>query len=183
MKIKHALSLGAAVLLTLFVSGCETDGSLTARIQEKSAVYATLQPWEKNYIAKGVVSKGFTPDMVYMAMGLPSKAEPVNESGSKAELWTYNNYYPRVNAAQMRYSTFDTDAPYQPSRTEFTMISVDGNVGQPKSIPAGMGRVSQSISTTGGPQGQLPEPADLQSLTVKVLFRNDKVAQVGVNPN
>ena len=104
-----------AIGLTMLVTGCETDG-LAARKQEKSAVYATLKPWQKNYIDKSVIALGFTPDMVYIAVGHPTKVEPVvNPDGTKAELWTYKNYFPTVEANALKY-TYTTESVYQPSR-------------------------------------------------------------------
>ena len=64
----NVIPTAAVVLLVLIVAGCETDGGIAARSKEKSATYATLKQWEKNYIAKGIPAVGFTPDMVYMAI-------------------------------------------------------------------------------------------------------------------
>ena len=85
---KPLILASAASLLALFVTGCESDGGIAARTQEKSAVYAILKPWEKNYIAKGTISQGFTPDMVYMAMGNPSKTEITTLPDGAGEVWT-----------------------------------------------------------------------------------------------
>jgi hypothetical protein len=163
------IPIGAAVLLVLLVTGCATDDT-TARTQEKSAVYATLGHREKRFIAKGRIAVGFTADMVYMAMGHPSKVKPVTISGETAELWIYDNYYPPVNAFHMRYSDFGPELPYQP------VPSVNG-------LPAGSGQSPASIATTGPPQGGSMEPADLRSFTIWVLFQNGQVVRLMGAPN
>jgi hypothetical protein len=82
---KLAVILGVALGFALLVTGCKTDG-LSARIQEKSAVYGTLKPWQKKYVDTGVVAMGFTPDMVYMAIGNPTKTEPAGAPEDKTEV-------------------------------------------------------------------------------------------------
>jgi hypothetical protein len=174
---KHLIPFGAALTLALFVTGCESDGGITARTQEKSAAYATLKQWEKNYIAKGVIAPGFTPDMVYMSVGNPSQVQPVNApTGGEAELWTYRNYYPSVDAAHMQHTAFTAELPYQPATMEIP-------AGGGKAVPMGMGATHQSIGTTGGPQGGSLEPADLTAYTLFVLFQDGKVARMGLSPN
>jgi len=92
---KQFIPFGAVLTLALLISGCETDGGVTARIQEKSTAYAELQQPEKDCIAQGNVMPGFTSDMVYMAVGSPTKVEPERlPDGTDAEIWTYNNYFP-----------------------------------------------------------------------------------------
>ena len=163
-----------AIGLTMLVTGCETDG-LAARKQEKSAVYATLKPWQKNYIDKSVIALGFTPDMVYIAVGHPTKVEPVvNPDGTKAELWTYKNYFPTVEANALKY-TYTTESVYQPSR--FQSNGAGGR--QPLGTSRNGG---PSISTTGPPQGTM-DLADLPSFTLWVTFKDGKVVKMKLDPN
>ena len=179
-----AIPMGAAILLSLIVIGCESDGGIAARTQEKSAVYATLTISQKRYIEKGVIDTGFTADMVYMAMGHPTKIETKEFPQGRAELWTYERYYPNYNAGQgFKYADFTTESAYQPqiSKTQ----NVGGTLGPlAPQIPRGMGP-PESIFTTRGPQGSSMEPADLQSFTFVILFENGKVARFGAkaNPN
>lgn len=188
MKNSSSL-LGAALGLALLAAGCETTGP-SARIQEKSAAFATLKVWERSFIEKGVVATGFSSDMVYMAVGNPTKVEPVKFAGDgQGELWTYANYYPSADAGQARYAPFTTESIYQPATTEIALpdigtghgFGVAGSNGGP--APIGMSKTHQSISTTGGPQGGSMEPADLQGFTLQVLFQNGRVTRIGVKPN
>lgn len=182
--MKTPLSVfGATLGLALLATGCATN-DMTARIQEKSAAFATLKVWEKSFIQKGVVSTGFTPDMVYMAVGNPTKVEPVKfDGGGQGELWTYHNFYPAPDATRMDTAPFTTESTFQPAQTmsqpHFGESGYDGDdfseSGGTTRTPMGMSRTQQSIFLTGGPQGGSMEPADLQAFTLYVLFHDGKV--------
>ena len=167
---KPLLAFGAAGLLVLLLAGCESD-NISARVREKSGVYAALPPAQKEKINQGVVALGFSTEMVYMAMGHPSKVEPVEDTGGRAELWTYRNYYPPVDAAHLRYAGYRTETPYQPGRT------YSGTT-----IPIGLRRNGSTGEYTGGPQGGVMEPADLQAFTLRILFQDGKVKRLGIGP-
>jgi len=171
----YLLPAGTAIVLALLITGCETDGGVSARGQEKSATYTRLKVWEKKLIDKGTISQGFTPDMVYIAMGRPDKVETQDSTDGKTELWIYRRYYPNGDAIQgFRHADYTTESAYQPQ-----MATHESN-----GRPVGMNRgVGQSISTTGGPQGGSMEPADLRSYTIKVLFADGKVAHLGAELN
>ena len=100
---KCLLLLGAALGFALLVTGCDTDNS-SGSIKEKSAVYATLKPWQKKDIDGGIVALSFTPDMVYMAIGNPSTKTPTGTG----EVWVYKNYYPSVGADRVK-TTLNSD--------------------------------------------------------------------------
>lgn len=88
MKKLIQISLAAAAVLA--VAGCST---VQNRIQEKSAVYNALDPNTQAKIAHGDIDLGFTPDMVYMALGNPDvRREAVTTSG-RTETWIYRSYY------------------------------------------------------------------------------------------
>jgi hypothetical protein len=185
LRIKSpSLAWFTATLLALLVAGCETVGGIDARTQEKSAVYATLKPWQKKYITQGVVVPGFTPDMVYMAVGSPSRVEPMkNSDGSVAEVWIYNRYYPTADAAHARYTPYKADSPFLPSTTQATTSdNGSGNIGRSGQGPAGVSQ-AQSIGATGAPQGGSLEPPDLRAYTLQVLLQDGQVAGVGIKPN
>lgn len=163
--------LTSATLLALVITGCASN-EIAARIRERSSVYATLPPAQQEKIEQGVIALGFTPDMVYMAMGLPSQVEPVEDTGGRAELWTYRNYYPQVDAAHMQQAGYRTEAPYQPSRTYAG-----------SNVPIGSRRGQSAAAYTGGPQGAMTEPADLQAFTLRILFQDGKVKRMGIGPD
>jgi hypothetical protein len=179
MKL-HFVSAGLAIALALLVTGCETDGGVSARAQEKSAVYAALKPWQKKYVDKGAITMGFTPDMVYIAMGRPDKVESQDLPEGKAELWTYKQFYPNVDAIHgFGRANFSTESAYQPQPATTQLDATTGNT-----VPTGMARGgADTIGRTGGPQGGSMEPADLRSYTIKVLFAGGKVVRMGADAN
>jgi hypothetical protein len=60
--------------LTLLITGCEPNG-ISNRINEKSSVFAALTTEQKQSIEAGILSPGFTEDMVYIALGKPNAIE------------------------------------------------------------------------------------------------------------
>ena len=187
---KRFLSLVAVLLPAFFLAGCETDGGITARTQEKSEVYAKLKLSEKRFIAKGVIALGFTSDMVYMAMGHPTQVEYKDYPEGRRELWTYSHYYPNYDAAQgFRYVPYTAESHYamivaMTGPGEFADHHPDAPNRGP-TVPNGMDRGNLGLPISGGspPQGGSTEPADLQSFTVTVLFKEGKVARFGADPN
>ena len=180
------------MFLVLAVTGCETDNAISARIQEKSAAYAHLGLREKTFIAKGAVSTGFTPDMVYMAVGTPSKVAPVKfTEGGQGEIWTYRNFYPAFDAGSMHYTPPTTESVYQPERfVNYPYTSVTDYDGEEfymsgglTNKPLGMTRTPGSIAATGGPQGGSMEPADLQAYTLRLVIADGKVSAISLQPN
>jgi len=164
--------LGVALGFALRITGCESDSS-SARIQEKSAVYATLKPWQKKNIDKGVVALGFTPDMVYMAIGNPSTKTPIGAG----EMWIYKNYYPSAAAEQVRV-TFNTESHYANSSN-----LAPGMPGSNAPSGSRAGKSTPSNSQTSGPQGGSIEPADLVSYTLWLTFENGVVSKMKLDQN
>jgi hypothetical protein len=167
MKISLRLP-GAALGLALLLTGCESDGS--SRIQEKSAVYATLKPWQKKYIDTGVIAMGFTPDMVYMAIGNPTTRSPADGG----ELWVFKNYYPSVSADQNKRA-LNSETSMDHSLQGGMQMDAKGHPYSDRDRP--------SAFSTGGPQGGSIEPADLQAYTLWVTFKNGVVVKMKLDLN
>ena len=112
--------------------------------------------------------------MVYIAMGRPDTVEKKEMPEGKVELWTYNRFYPHVDAVHgFQHANFSAESAYQPQRAAL----------QANGVPVGMSRNGESISKTGGPQGGTMEPADLRSYTIKVLLAGGKVVRIGADQN
>jgi hypothetical protein len=88
-----SLSRLAVVLLVLLAAGCSTTDTLDNRIKQNSAIYAGLTPEEQNQIRSGIITAGFTPEMVLMALGKPERILPGKGPGE--EDWVYVNVYSR----------------------------------------------------------------------------------------
>jgi hypothetical protein len=158
--MKKLSALFAASAALLFVAGCETSG-VSSRIQEKSAVFGNLAPWQQRDIQNGVVDIGFSTDMVYMSLGKPSKI--VTTANGQETIWTYNNYYP----------------PTAQSRAQMN-INNTGGAGYAGGVESSSApRSSKSLSDTGTrgtAQTSLDVP-DLPSDTLYVTFREGQVVQ------
>ncbi|MBV5332683.1 hypothetical protein JZU54_03780 [bacterium] len=108
--MKSLYAYGAALVLAVLISGCDASSGKTARIQEKSAVFAQLTPEQKKSIESGSIEVGYTADMVYMALGKPSKVKSKESPEGKTEMWTYNNFAPAASASHLSLGDPSRDA-------------------------------------------------------------------------
>ena len=167
---KNLAPLGAALVLAFLVTGCETNGR-TARIQEKSAVYATLTPNQKKVIDDGAIERGYTADMVYMALGTPKTVKSKDAPEGKIEMWTYTNYYRVVAASSVSLSVNNPN----PTNPRYTM-----NTPVPTSAPGVLTPAPPSLfATTDSPTYSL-DVADSPAHTVYVLLFNGKVFDIKI---
>jgi hypothetical protein len=178
-----------ATLLVLGLAGCESTGGIAARVREKAPVYAALKTWERKYIDRGSVAVGFTPDMVYIALGRPTSIATGQFPGGPAELWTYARAYPNAEAIRgFKHTRLTLESAYQaqtpPGPPNFAKppatISPLADKTTIINSPTGS---TPSIGQTGGPQGGSLEPADLSSYTIQVLFANGQVVRLSAMPN
>jgi hypothetical protein len=91
----HSRQIRLIVLIGIIASalGCATDG-INARIAEKSAVFEKLNPETQKNLREGTIEPGYTADMVYIALGKPSKEKIRDTSQGKVGIWEYANFYP-----------------------------------------------------------------------------------------
>lgn len=153
-----ALSLGAFV-------GCNTSGR-SARIQEKSAIFASLGPDQQKYIQRGGIEVGYTADMVYMALGKPSKTKLKDSPDGPVEMWTFYNYLPTVNAVHLV-----TNRP----GSHYSSGQVSSSLPNENSL----GPTAPSLFSTsgGGPEPTL-NVADMPVDTLYVFFFHGKVFKI-----
>ncbi len=100
--MKTILPLSLSLLLAAgLVTGCSTVNS---RIREKAPLYYSLDANTQSKIAHGDIDVGFTPDMVYIALGEPTrKRERTTQDGTN-DTWIYSTYYDRYEGtAQVGY--------------------------------------------------------------------------------
>lgn len=166
---RNLLVAVAALALVVVLTGCESDNA-SSRIQEKSAVYATLEPWQKRKIDKGIVAVGLTPDMVYMAIGNPSSREPVGTG----ELWIYKRYYPSPSAEKVLRTLNTEPNPSTPTA---------GGLGSSVRNANATGDRNGGNLAQSGMQGGSMEPADVSSYTLRVTFEGGVVKHLKLEPN
>ncbi|MCF7687908.1 MAG: hypothetical protein K9M98_02985 [Cephaloticoccus sp.] len=160
MKISALSTLAALAAGLLINTGCESTG-ISTRINEKSAVFATLTLEQQKYIRQGAVEIGYTSDMVYMALGKPSKVKSKDSPDGLVEMWTYNNYYPSVTATQLVAGSKSTQSG------SWNSVNVGTNDGH-------SGGASLSSTVQSGPRTELGF-ADIPTHTLYVLMLNGKV--------
>lgn len=89
-------------LLSLALAGCATHTPTTA---------TKLEPKIHAKVQKGIVEPGFTPEMVYLALGKPSvPAENIVDS-TRDGTWVYQNFngndHDFIRAGFRRHTVFD----------------------------------------------------------------------------
>lgn len=160
------LTIIACALTLALQTGCESSG-VSARIQEKSAVFATLTPEQQQTIQEGAIELGYTADMVYMALGKPSKVKTQDDPEGRVEMWTYSNYYPSVAVTQLAMNDPGRKYRAAPLTTNY-----------PNTGPGGASAPSISSTKPTGPEPGIDTLADVPSDTLYVLLLNGQVFQL-----
>ncbi|MDF9826642.1 hypothetical protein M2447_000724 [Ereboglobus sp. PH5-10] len=88
--MKNAISVLTILVAALVMAGCSTVDS---RIKEKQPVFDSLTPTEQANVRQGIIEVGYTPDMVYMAMGKADKVTSRATAKGTVTTWIYNQYY------------------------------------------------------------------------------------------
>lgn len=88
--MKKLFQLPLVLSVVLLLGACST---IDSRIKEKGLVYDSLDANTKAKIAHGDVDLGFTPDMVYIALGDPDVKRHIRAANGEAEQWIYRSYY------------------------------------------------------------------------------------------
>ena len=93
------------------LGACSTVNS---RISEKSAVFSSLDPNTQAKISHGDIDIGFTPDMVYMALGNPDVRRESITANGQTETWIYRTYYDDYDPAFVGMHGFHRWYAYNP---------------------------------------------------------------------
>ncbi|HYC71350.1 MAG TPA: hypothetical protein VEB66_09100 [Opitutaceae bacterium] len=96
MKTRVTLAL-LAIGLAL-TAGCES--AREARIRRNPHVYAQLDPEAQYNIQQGIIDLGYTPDMVYLALGAPDERRETLTADGVRQTWTYSTYYERYEGTR-----------------------------------------------------------------------------------
>ncbi len=92
MKLRPTVLLLLAV--TAVLAGCSTTAS---RIREKPEVFAALPAEDQARLRQGTVAIGDTPDMVYIAIGTPTRRQDKQVPAGRETTWIYRSYYERYD--------------------------------------------------------------------------------------
>jgi hypothetical protein len=74
------------LLLAMAGAGCS---SVSSRIRDHEGEFATYPPQAQAQIQNGRIDKGFTEDMVTIALGEPAEKTAETESGKRFVVWKY----------------------------------------------------------------------------------------------
>src|SRR4051812_49051606 len=88
MDRKHVLMMVGCALLG--ASGCSTTAT---RLQERPSAVAALTPEARSKIEGGVVEPGFTPEMVYLALGKPASPANARIDVTRDGTWVYREFH------------------------------------------------------------------------------------------
>lgn len=118
----------AAAALGL-VAGCQTTGE---RIASHGAAFASLDPTTQQAIRQGIVQPGFTPDMVYMALGKPIETA-LDSTGNG---WWLYRYEPITAPNETIQSGYRRRIVYDPvSRTDNVIVEPIDEKAFPNLVP------------------------------------------------
>lgn len=90
-----ALFLAVTMLL---LGACSTTRS---RINRNQALFDTLTPVEQAQIQQGIVDIGFTPEMVYMALGRADNVQDRVTPNGTLTIWVYNRFFREYMGRQL----------------------------------------------------------------------------------
>jgi hypothetical protein len=80
----HRSSILLTTLTLLLTAGCTTTRPTTA---------TTMEPKIREKVGKGTVEPGFTPEMVYLALGKPSEPAESLADATTNGTWVYNDFH------------------------------------------------------------------------------------------
>ncbi len=84
----------ASVILTL--GACD---SIDSRIHANAPLFNSLDPTDQSKIKHGDIDLGFSPAMVYLALGAPDTKRQSASADGTTETWIYNTYYDRYEGS------------------------------------------------------------------------------------
>lgn len=99
----HRLITSTAVVILIAAAGCTTARQPTTA--------TTLEPKIRAKVERGVIEPGFTPEMVYLALGKPSQPSESLADATTNGTWVYHDFHSTnrdiVRAGYCRRVKFD----------------------------------------------------------------------------
>lgn len=90
MKTPHLILL--LVVAASALTGCST---ISSRIDQRSEVFAALPADDQARLRRGEVAVGDSSDMVYIALGEPTRRRAITTAGATRAEWIYRVYEER----------------------------------------------------------------------------------------
>lgn len=92
-RLTPALALALALLALIF-AGCSTPQS---RIEKNRAAYERFPAAVQEKVRAGQIDIGFTPEMVVIALGEPTRKATRKTEAGDAEVWIYHDNSPQFS--------------------------------------------------------------------------------------
>jgi len=89
-----------SVFLGVLMTGCST---VSSRIEQKSAVFNSLDAPTQERLKKSVVAIGDTTDMVYIALGRPDRIRERATSTGHHQTWIYSFHWEEYEGSHFGY--------------------------------------------------------------------------------
>lgn len=131
MKVNHhsiIITLFSIVLL-LGLTACMTTPQ-AARIEKHAALFDSLPEEVKKEVTRGSIAKGYTSDMVFLALGAPDEIE--SAADGQSFVWTYRNFYPSAEVVSdslyhipSRNSLRETFEMWRHNQSRYDQLTMD----------------------------------------------------------
>lgn len=127
----------AGVLAGGLLLGACSVSTVASRIRELPSIYSTATPTQQRVMQEGGIDAGFTPNMVYIALGEPDRIE---RPDSQSEVWTYWNFAMKPAMAAIgkpKLLVTQTTRPLTVSnaRTDYAVRPDMGTADVPEDVP------------------------------------------------
>ena len=158
----------ACVIITTIagslMTGCQTPRA--TRIDEHAALFASLDPATQAVIKAGLFDYGYSSDMVYMALGKPSRRTSAETVDGTVETWVFRNFvYGNIAGTMKMSANTPGSKPYGP------IVS--------SSAPGG----PSLFSTKAGPvQPTISDGSDAPVATLYLDLLNGRVVAARIDP-
>ena len=177
--MKKTPYLPLAAVLGLLAAGCtatvDPSVAINARIQEKNDTYVRMTPVAQKTVQSGTIVKGFTSDMVYMALGKPSAVQTKDTSLGKLQMWTYDVFQQQGVTTKNNINN--------PNQRVYTVMLTATNGAEVRSTIPQVQPVGSGFGQSGASTMQPLDLPDLQHDKLYVFFANDQVTEIKYDGN
>lgn len=153
----------SASLALVVLCGCQPT-TLASRIDEKQSLFSRLPPRQQELIRRGLITTGFTREMVYIVLAKPDRIVP--GPGPQQETWIYETFYAADGSTQMPTKVVAREG-----------VSWGSAPGGPPGPIYGKAPLTYSVEyDPGSPRASIPS-----SRRVQVIFNFGRVAAIQIS--
>lgn len=164
-------------LLALAIGGC-TVTPQAERMAERADAFARFSPEQQSAVRRGLVDRGHSLEMVYIALGRPDTIEASSDGNECC--WTYRNFY--LSAQADGTPLYTPRSRLQPGAAASRVL---GSQSPAFTGPRSAGMRNDPIGSEPAPirpSGAGGEP-DVPPITLVVTFVDGQVVRIDRNPS